>query len=58
MNDAMTPDEFEERLLTIRETVNPKSERIYQMHMLVVDLLIELGYEVGAEIYADDVIER
>ena len=57
MNDAISPEEFEERLLTIRETAK-RTEVQYQMHCLVVDLLVELGYEDGADIYAETVIER
>lgn len=56
MNDnIITPSELEERLLTIQETTKTKSERIYQMHQLVIELLTDLGYEDGADIYAENV---
>ena len=58
IENAIPPDELEERLLTIRETARTKVERKYQMHTLVIELLTDLGYEVGAEIYAETVIER
>ena len=58
MDEIMTPEEFEEQMLTIAETVRMESERRHKMHNLVIDLLTELGYEVGAEIYAETVIER
>lgn len=55
---AITPDEFEERLLTISETASTDRECRCEMHLLVVELLTALGYDAGADIYAEAVIER
>lgn len=57
LQNAMTPAEFEERVLTIRETAKTKSERIEEMQNLIIDLLTELGYEDGADIFAETVNE-
>ena len=53
MNDVITPDEFEERLITIRETARTETRCIYQMCDLVIELLSALGYEDGAEVFSD-----
>ena len=53
MESAITPEEFEERMLTITETTRTRAERVYEMKKLVVELLIDLGYGDGAEIFAD-----
>ena len=58
MDNAMTATEFEERLLTIRETARSDMDCLFQMHCLVIELLGDLGYEDGADVYAETVIER
>ena len=55
MNDVITPEEFEERLITIRETSNTDERCLYQMSTLIVELLSDLGYEDGAEVF-DDIV--
>ena len=58
MNGAITPSEFEERMLTIRETSRTENECLYRMHGVVIELLVDLGYEDGADIYEETVMER
>lgn len=57
MNDVITPEEFEERLITIRETSNTDARCLYQMSNLIVEVLSDLGYEDGAEVFADVVAD-
>lgn len=46
----MTPDEFEERMVTIFETIDDNAEAINTAVHLMVDLLEELGYADGLDV--------